>query len=154
KVRHILVRHEQGAAHAAEGYALATAKVGVCMTTSGPGAATPATPLADATMHSGPIVPITGQGAAAATGTDPFQEADTVGITMPVTKHSFLITDPADIPARMAEAFHIASTGRPGPVLVDIAKSAMQAQTTFSWPPTHLDIPGYRPSVKPHLKQI
>ncbi|HLR27168.1 MAG TPA: acetolactate synthase large subunit [Ruania sp.] len=154
KVRHVLVRHEQGAGHAAEGYALATGKVGVCMATSGPGATNLVTPLADANMDSVPMVAITGQVAEAAIGTDAFQEADTVGITMPVTKHSFLITDPADIPARMAEAFHIASTGRPGPVLVDIAKSAMQAQTTFSWPPAHLDIPGYRPSVKPHLKQI
>ena len=153
-MRHILVRHEQGAGHAAQGYAAATGKVGVCMATSGPGATNLVTPLADAHMDSVPLVAITGQVAESLIGTDGFQEADIVGITMPITKHSFLITDPAEIPARIAEAFHIASTGRPGPVLVDIAKSAMQAQTTFSWPPAHLDIPGYRPAAKPHLKQI
>ncbi|QOR69576.1 acetolactate synthase large subunit [Ruania alkalisoli] len=153
-MRHILVRHEQGAGHAAAGYAAATGKVGVCMATSGPGATNLVTALADAHMDSVPMVAITGQVAEALIGTDGFQEADIVGITMPITKHSFLITDPADIPARIAEAFHIASTGRPGPVLVDIAKSAMQAETTFSWPPAHLDIPGYRPITKPHIKQI
>ncbi len=153
-MRHILVRHEQGAGHAAAGYAAATGKVGVCMATSGPGATNLVTAIADANMDSVPMVAITGQVAEALIGTDGFQEADIVGITMPITKHSFLITDPADIPARIAEAFHIASTGRPGPVLVDIAKSAMQAETTFSWPPAHLDIPGYRPITKPHVKQI
>ncbi|WP_159623552.1 acetolactate synthase large subunit [Ruania rhizosphaerae] len=153
-MRHILVRHEQGAGHAAAGYAAATGKVGVCMATSGPGATNLVTAIADANMDSVPMVAITGQVAEALIGTDGFQEADIVGITMPITKHSFLITDPADIPARIAEAFHIASTGRPGPVLVDIAKSAMQAETTFSWPPAHLDIPGYRPITKPHIKQI
>ncbi|WP_147917754.1 acetolactate synthase large subunit [Ruania zhangjianzhongii] len=153
-MRHILVRHEQGAGHAAQGYAAATGKVGVCMATSGPGATNLVTPLADAHMDSVPLVAITGQVAESLIGTDGFQEADIVGITMPITKHSFLITDPAEIPARIAEAFHIASTGRPGPVLVDIAKSAMQADTTFAWPPAHLDIPGYRPAAKPHLKQI
>ncbi|UFU07737.1 acetolactate synthase large subunit [Ruania halotolerans] len=153
-VRHILVRHEQGAGHAAAGYAASTGKVGVCMATSGPGATNLVTPLADAHMDSVPMVAITGQVAEPLIGTDAFQEADIVGITMPITKHSFLITDPAEIPARIAEAFHIASTGRPGPVLVDIAKSAMQAQTTFTWPPAHLDIPGYRPITKPHIKQI
>ncbi|WP_277050883.1 acetolactate synthase large subunit [Ruania albidiflava] len=153
-MRHILVRHEQGAGHAAQGYASATGKVGVCMATSGPGATNLVTPLADAHMDSVPMVAITGQVAESLIGTDGFQEADIVGITMPITKHSFLITDPAEIPARIAEAFHIASTGRPGPVLVDIAKSAMQAQTAHVWPPAHLDIPGYRPTAKPHLKQI
>ncbi|SEF01158.1 acetolactate synthase large subunit [Ruania alba] len=153
-LRHILVRHEQGAGHAAAGYAASTGKVGVCMATSGPGATNLVTPLADANMDSVPMVAITGQVAESLIGTDGFQEADIVGITMPITKHSFLITDPAEIPARIAEAFHIASTGRPGPVLVDIAKSAMQAETTFTWPPAHLDIPGYRPITKPHIKQI
>ncbi|MFE6647352.1 thiamine pyrophosphate-binding protein, partial [Nocardioides sp. NPDC057772] len=132
KIRHILVRHEQGAGHAAQGYAAATGKVGVCMATSGPGATNLVTPLADANMDSVPMVAITGQVGAAMIGTDAFQEADIRGITMPVTKHSFLITDPAEIPLRVAEAFHIASTGRPGPVLVDIAKDALQAKTTFS----------------------
>jgi acetolactate synthase-1/2/3 large subunit len=153
KLRHILVRHEQGAGHAASGYAHATGRVGVCMVTSGPGATNLVTPLADANMDSIPMVAITGQVAAAMIGTDAFQEADIVGITMPVTKHAFLVTDPADIPKRIAEAFHIASTGRPGPVLVDIAKSALQTNTTFTWP-NELDLPGYHPSVKPHAKQV
>ncbi|GAB3963195.1 acetolactate synthase large subunit [Streptomyces sparsus] len=153
KVRHVLVRHEQGAGHAATGYAQATGKVGVCMATSGPGATNLVTPIADAHMDSVPLVAITGQVASKAIGTDAFQEADICGITMPITKHNFLVTDPADIPRTIAEAFHIASTGRPGPVLVDIAKDALQAQTTFQWPPTH-DLPGYRPVTKPHAKQI
>ncbi|WP_431783296.1 acetolactate synthase large subunit [Streptomyces chumphonensis] len=153
RVRHILVRHEQGAGHAATGYAQATGKVGVCMATSGPGATNLVTPIADAHMDSVPLVAITGQVASKAIGTDAFQEADICGITMPITKHNFLVTDPADIPRTIAEAFHIASTGRPGPVLVDIAKDALQAQTVFSWPPTH-DLPGYRPVTKPHAKQI
>ncbi|MFV0426516.1 MAG: acetolactate synthase large subunit [Beutenbergiaceae bacterium] len=152
-MRHILVRHEQGAGHAATGYAAASGKVGVCMATSGPGATNLVTPLADAHMDSVPLVAITGQVGEAMIGTDAFQEADIVGITMPVTKHSFLVTDPAQIPARIAEAFHIATSGRQGPVLVDIAKSAMQAQTNFFWP-TETDIPGYRPINKPHMKQI
>src|SRR5437868_14187930 len=153
KVRHVLVRHEQGAGHAAEGYAQATGKVGVCMATSGPGATNLVTPIANAYMDSVPIVAITGQVASAAIGTDAFQEADIVGITMPITKHNFLVTKAEDIPRTIAEAFHIASTGRPGPVLVDIAKDALQAQTTFQWPPTQ-DLPGYRPVTKPHAKQI
>ncbi|MBE1875296.1 acetolactate synthase large subunit [Myceligenerans pegani] len=153
RLRHILVRHEQGGGHAASGYAHATGKVGVTMATSGPGATNLVTPLADAHMDSIPLVAITGQVAAGAIGTDAFQEADIVGITMPITKHSFLVTDPADIPRTVAEAFHIAATGRPGPVLVDIAKSAMQARTTFSWP-QDLQLPGYHPVTKPHAKQI
>src|SRR5690625_501315 len=122
-MRHILVRHEQGAGHAAQGYAAATGKVGVCMATSGPGATNLVTPLADAHMDSVPMVAITGQVGASAIGTDAFQEADIVGITMPITKHSFLITDPAELTARIADARQTARTGRPGPVLVDIAKS-------------------------------
>ncbi|MEV5896937.1 acetolactate synthase large subunit [Nonomuraea fuscirosea] len=153
KVRHVLVRHEQGAGHAAEGYAQATGKVGVCMATSGPGATNLVTPIADAYMDSVPIVAITGQVASAAIGTDAFQEADISGITMPITKHNFLVTDPADIARTIMEAFHIASTGRPGPVLVDISKDALQSETTFSWPPT-MQLPGYRPVTRPHSKQI
>ncbi len=153
KVRHILVRHEQGAGHAAEGYAAATGRVGVCMATSGPGATNLVTPLADAHMDSVPIVAITGQVASASIGTDAFQEADIRGITMPITKHNYLVTNADDIPRVIAEAFHIASTGRPGPVLVDISKDALQARTTFSWPP-RIDLPGYRPVTRPHGKQI
>ena len=153
RIRHILVRHEQGAGHAAQGYAAATGRVGVCMATSGPGATNLVTPLADAHMDSVPMVAVTGQVGAAMIGTDAFQEADIRGITMPITKHNFLVTDPADIPRTIAEAFHIASTGRPGPVLVDIAKSALQAMTTFTWP-TELHLPGYRPVTTPHAKQI
>ncbi len=153
KIRHILVRHEQGAGHAAQGYAVATGKVGVCMATSGPGATNLVTPLADANMDSVPIVAITGQVGASAIGTDAFQEADIRGITLPITKHNFLVTDPDQIPRVIAEAFYIASTGRPGPVLVDVAKSALQAQTTFTWP-TELNLPGYRPVTRPHSKQI
>ena len=153
RVRHVLVRHEQGAGHAATGYAQATGKVGVCMATSGPGATNLVTPIADAHMDSVPIVAITGQVPSASIGTDAFQEADISGITMPITKHNFLVTDAAEIPRAIAEAFHLASTGRPGPVLVDIAKDALQAQTTFSWPP-ELRLPGYRPITKPHGKQI
>jgi len=152
-VRHILVRHEQGAGHAAEGYAQATGRVGVCMATSGPGATNLVTPIADAYMDSVPMVAITGQVPSASIGTDAFQEADIRGITMPITKHNFLITDPAQIPRAIAEAFHIAGTGRPGPVLVDIAKDALQAMTTFDWP-AHIDLPGYRPVTRPHAKQV
>ncbi|QKE84175.1 acetolactate synthase large subunit [Arthrobacter sp. NEB 688] len=153
KVRHILVRHEQGAGHAAEGYAAATGKVGVCMATSGPGATNLVTPLADAYMDSVPVVAITGQVVSSAIGTDAFQEADIRGITMPVTKHSYLVTDGADIPRVIAEAFHLASTGRPGPVLVDIPKDILQARTTFAWPPK-MALPGYHPVTRPHGKQI
>ncbi len=152
-IRHILVRHEQGAGHAAQGYAAATGRVGVCMATSGPGATNLVTPIADAYMDSVPIVAITGQVGAQFIGTDAFQEADIRGITMPITKHNFLVTDPAEIPRTIAEAFYIASTGRPGPVLVDIAKSALQSRTTFDWP-AELVLPGYRPITRPHAKQI
>src|SRR3712207_4487013 len=153
KLRHILVRHEQGAGHAAQGYAVATGKVGVCMATSGPGATNLVTPLADAHMDSVPIVAVTGQVASGAIGTDAFQEADIRGITMPITKHNFLVTDAADIPRTIAEAFYIAGTGRPGPVLVDISKDALQARTTYSWP-RELHLPGYRPVTRPHAKQV
>ena len=153
QVRHILVRHEQGAGHAAAGYAYSTGRVGVCMATSGPGATNLVTPIADAYMDSVPMVAITGQVTSAAIGTDAFQEADIRGITMPVTKHNYLITNPDDIPRAIAEAFHIASTGRPGPVLVDIAKDAQQAMTRFQWP-AKLDLPGYKPTTRPHAKQV
>ncbi|MBS6364816.1 MAG: acetolactate synthase large subunit [Actinomycetaceae bacterium] len=152
-MRHILVRHEQGAGHAAEGYALATGKVGVAIVTSGPAATNTLTALADANMDSVPIVVITGQVGASMIGTDAFQEADIVGASMPLTKHSFLVTDAQEIPSLIAEAFHIASTGRPGPVLVDVTKSAQNAQMKFSWPPA-FDLPGYRPAAKPHKKQV
>ena len=153
KVRHILVRHEQAAGHAAEGYAAASGRVGVCMATSGPGATNLVTPIADAHMDSVPMVAITGQVPASAIGTDAFQEADIRGITMPITKHNYLVTDPAEIPRAVAEAFHVASTGRPGPVLVDVSKDALQAMTTFEWP-TDVSLPGYHPVTKPHAKQI
>jgi acetolactate synthase-1/2/3 large subunit len=153
RIRHILVRHEQGAGHAAEGYAQATGRVGVCMATSGPGATNLVTPIADAFLDSVPIVAVTGQVPSAAIGTDAFQEADIRGITMPITKHNYLVTDPSQIPRVIAEAFHIASTGRPGPVLVDIAKDALQAATTFDWPAS-VDLRGYRPVARPHGKQV
>ncbi|MEV7604837.1 acetolactate synthase large subunit [Paenarthrobacter sp. NPDC089322] len=152
-MNHILVRHEQGAGHAAQGYAMVTGRVGVCIATSGPGATNLVTAIMDAHMDSVPMVAITGQVSSAVIGTDAFQEADIVGITMPITKHSFLVTDPNDIPHVMAEAFHLASTGRPGPVLVDIAKDAQVGQMTFSWPPK-VDLPGYRPVVRGHNKQV
>ena len=152
-VRHILMRHEQGAGHAAEGYAYATGRPGVCMATSGPGATNLVTPLADAHMDSVPMVAITGQVASPAIGTDAFQEADICGITMPITKHNFLVKNADEIPRVIAEAFHIASSGRPGPVLVDIAKDALQNDTGFVWP-ERLDMPGYRPVTKPHGKQV
>src|SRR6201746_137936 len=153
QIRHILVRHEQGAGHAAQGYASATGKTGVCMATSGPGATNLVTPIADAYMDSVPMVAITGQVASAAIGTDAFQEAGIRGITLPITKHNYLVTNADEIPRAIAEAFHIASTGRPGPVLVDISKDALQARTTFVWP-TSLDLPGYRPVTRPHAKQV
>ncbi len=153
KVRHILVRHEQAAGHAAEGYAGATGRVGVCMATSGPGATNLVTPIADAHMDSIPLVAITGQVPSPAIGTDAFQEADIRGITMPITKHNYLITDPDEIPRAINEAFHLAASGRPGPVLVDISKDALQADTEFSWP-SEIDLPGYHPTTRPHSKQI
>jgi acetolactate synthase-1/2/3 large subunit len=153
KIRHILVRHEQGAGHAATGYAQATGRVGVCIATSGPGATNLVTPLADAQMDSVPIVAITGQVPSAAIGTDAFQEADIRGVTMPVTKHNYLITDPADIPRAIAEAFHVASTGRPGAVLVDIAKDALQKETTFNYP-KNVSLAGYNPVLEPKSEAI
>jgi acetolactate synthase-1/2/3 large subunit len=153
KVRHILVRHEQGAGHAATGYAQATGRVGVCMATSGPGATNLVTPIADAYMDSVPIVAITGQVPGPAIGTDAFQEADIQGITLPITKHNYLVQNGEELPRILAEAFHLAATGRPGPVLVDIPKDVLQRETSFSWPP-QLELPGYHPTLHPHGKQI
>jgi len=152
-IRHILVRHEQGAGHAAEGYASSTGKVGVAIATSGPGATNLVTAIADAYMDSVPLLAITGQVFSTSMGTDAFQEVDIVGITMPITKHSFLVTRPEDVPATLAAAYHIATTGRPGPVLVDVTKDAQQKSAPFIWPPK-VDLPGYRPVIKAHGKQV
>lgn len=153
KVRHVLVRHEQGAGHAATGYAQATGKVGVCIATSGPGATNLVTPLADAQLDSVPVVAITGQVGSTLLGTDAFQEADIRGITMPVTKHNFMVTDANDIPQALAEAFHLAATGRPGPVLVDVPKDIQNSEMEFVWPPK-VELPGYKPTTTPHPRQL
>jgi acetolactate synthase-1/2/3 large subunit len=153
KIRHVLVRHEQGAGHAAEGFAAASGRVGVAMATSGPGATNLVTAIMDAHMDSVPLLVITGQVFSTLMGTDAFQEADIVGITMPITKHSFLVKKAEDIPSTIAAAYHIAGTGRPGPVLVDITKDAQQNKVPFIWPPK-IDLPGYRPITKAHGKQI
>src|SRR3954469_19605484 len=152
-IRHILVRHEQGAGHMAEGYAQVTGRPGVAMVTSGPAATNIVTPLCNAYMDSTPIVVITGQVASTAIGTDAFQEADTVGITMPVTKHNWLISDAQDIPRVVREAFHVATTGRPGPVLIDLPKDVANAPMEWYWP-EKVDLPGYKPNVKGHPRQI
>lgn len=152
-VRHILVRHEQGAGHAAEGYAAASGRVGVAIATSGPGATNLVTAIADAHMDSVPMIAITGQVFSTVMGTDAFQEVDIVGITMPITKHSFLVSDPADVPATIAAAYQIATTGRPGPVLVDVTKDCQQNTAPFIWP-DKVELPGYRPVTKAHGKQI
>ncbi len=144
-IRHILVRHEQGAGHMAEGYAQATGRPGVAMVTSGPGATNVVTPLADAYMDSIPFVCVTGQVATSAIGTDAFQECDTTGITLGVTKHNWLVTDAADIPRVVREAFHVATTGRPGPVLIDVPKDVSNATMEWYWP-DGVDLPGYRPA--------
>jgi acetolactate synthase-1/2/3 large subunit len=153
KIRHILVRHEQGAGHAAEGYASASGKLGVCIATSGPGATNLVTAIADAHLDSVPLLAITGQVGSQLIGTDAFQEADIVGITMPITKHSFLVSRVEDIPETLAAAVLIATTGRPGPVLVDITKDAQQKSAPFVWPPK-VELPGYKPVTKPHGKQV
>ena len=154
KVRHILVRHEQGAGHAAQGYAVSSGKTGVCIATSGPGATNLLTAIADANMDSVPLVAITGQVSTALLGTDAFQEADIVGMTMPISKHSFMITDPQDIPRALAAAFHIASTGRPGPVLVDVTKDAEVGMMEYRGIPEDLELRGYTPVTRGHSKQI
>ncbi|MBM4361140.1 MAG: biosynthetic-type acetolactate synthase large subunit [Deltaproteobacteria bacterium] len=153
RIRHILVRHEQGAAHAAEGYARSTGKVGVCMATSGPGATNLVTGLANAMMDSTPIVAITGQVATTSIGNDAFQEADIIGITRPCTKYNYLVKDVKDLAATLKEAFYVARTGRPGPVLVDIPKDVTAAEFPFLWPAS-VDIPSYRPTVKGHPLQV
>ena len=153
KIRHILVRHEQGAGHAATGYAQVTGRVGVCIATSGPGATNLVTPLADAQMDSVPVVAITGQVPSAAIGTDAFQEADIRGVTMPITKHNYLVTDPREIPKAIAEAFYIANSGRPGPVLVDIAKDALQKITDYNYP-SSINLLGYKPQTEPNGQAI
>jgi len=152
-IRHILVRHEQGAGHMAEGFAQATGRPGVAMVTSGPAATNIVTALCDAYMDSIPIVVITGQVPYSVIGSDAFQEADTVGITMPVTKHNWLVTDPQDIPRYVREAFHVATTGRPGTVLVDVPKDIANQMMDWYWPES-VDLPGYKPNVKGHPKQI
>jgi acetolactate synthase-1/2/3 large subunit len=152
-IRHILVRHEQGAGHMAEGYAHATGRPGVAMVTSGPAATNIVTPLADAYLDSIPLVVITGQVPLSAIGSDAFQECDTLGITMPVTKHNWLVTDAQDIPRIIREAFHVATTGRPGPVLVDFPKDIANQTMTWEWPET-VNMPGYKPNLKGHPKQI
>ena len=158
KIRHVLARHEQGAGHMAEGYAHATGKPGVCMVTSGPAATNVVTPLADAYLDSVPLVCITGQVAMPAIGTDAFQEVDTTGITRSVTKHNTLVTAAADIPAAVKEAFHIATTGRPGPVLIDIPKNIVDAgnpDAYFLWSyPESVDLPGYRPHPGPDAVSV
>jgi acetolactate synthase-1/2/3 large subunit len=152
-IRHVLCRHEQGAGHAAEGYAKASGKVGVALATSGPGATNLVTPIADAVMDSVPTVFITGQVRTELIGTDGFQEADTTGITMPVVKHSLMIQDPRDIPATIHEAFHIARTGRPGPVLVDIPQDLSRAEIDYE-PVDSVQLPGYQPTTEGNVKQI
>jgi acetolactate synthase I/II/III large subunit len=152
-IRHILARHEQGAGHMAEGYAWATGKVGVCIATSGPGATNLVTPLADALMDSVPLVAITGQVATSSVGNDAFQEAYTTGITMPCTKHNYFVTDPDEIPDIVHEAFHIARTGRPGPVLIDLPKDILNRATSWR-EPVQFALPGYKPTVDGHPRRV
>src|SRR3954464_1034104 len=152
-IRHVLVRHEAGGGHAAEGYAKASGRVGVCFATSGPGATNIVTPLTDAMMDSVPLVVFTGQVRTDLLGTDGFQEADTFGITMPIVKHSFMIQHPLEIPRAVHEAFHIARTGRPGPVLIDIPQDLSRAEIDYQ-PVTDVHLPGYQPTVEGNAKQI
>jgi acetolactate synthase I/II/III large subunit len=152
-LRHILVRHEQAAAHAAEGYARATGRVGVCLATSGPGATNLVTGIADAMLDSTPIVAITGNVPTTMIGRDAFQEIDTTGITLPITKHNYLVQHVSDLPRAIKEAFHIASTGRPGPVLVDIPKDVFVSEATFKYPDT-IDLPGYKPTIGGNMRQV
>jgi len=152
-IKHVLVRHEQGAAHAADGYARVTGKVGVCLATSGPGATNLVTGIANAYMDSVPMVLITGQVPVSQIGTDAFQEVDITGITIPVTKHNYLIKDPKQMPQIIKKAFHIASTGRPGPVLIDLPKDVAQARIKFSYP-ENIHLPGYKPTYKGHPAMV
>ncbi|HAE54223.1 MAG TPA: acetolactate synthase large subunit, partial [Acidimicrobiaceae bacterium] len=153
KIRHVLVRHEQGAGHMAQGYAHVTGKPGVAIVTSGPAATNIVTPLCDAYMDSIPMVAITGQVALGSIGSDAFQECDTTGITMAVTKHNYLVTDPADIPRIVKEAFHIATTGRPGPVLIDVPKDVSNEMMEWYWP-DQVDLPGYAPNSDVEIENI
>jgi acetolactate synthase-1/2/3 large subunit len=152
-IRHVLVRHEAGGGHAAEGYAKATGKVGVSLGTSGPGATNLVTPIVDAMMDSVPVVFLTGQVRTDLLGTDGFQEADTIGITMPAVKHSFMVTDPRDIPRSIHEAFHLARSGRPGPVVVDIPVDISRGEIDYE-PVTDVHLPGYQPTTEGNAKQI
>src|SRR5690606_17678937 len=153
RLHHVLCRHEQGAGHAAEGYARASGRAGVCVATSGPGATNLVTPIADAWMDSTPIVAITGQVPSTVLGKDAFQETAIVGITVPITKHSYLVSDIEELPRVFKEAFHIAASGRPGPVLIDITKDCQQARTVPDWD-VEVNLPGYRPNYQGNRKQI
>ena len=153
KIRHVLVRHEQGAGHMAQGYAQVTGKPGVAIVTSGPAATNIVTPLCDAYMDSIPMVAITGQVALGSIGSDAFQECDTTGITMAVTKHNYLVTDPSDIPRIVKEAFHIATTGRPGPVLIDVPKDVSNQMMEWYWP-DEVNLPGYSPNTEVDPEKI
>jgi acetolactate synthase-1/2/3 large subunit len=153
KLRHVLVRHEQGAAHAADGYARATGKVGVCTATSGPGATNLVTGIATAYLDSTPLVAITWQVRSDLIGTDAFQEADITGITLPIVKHSYLVKSAAELPRVVHEAFHIASTGRPGPVVIDIPVDVALGEAVYH-EANEIDLPGYRPTFKGHIRQI
>ena len=152
-IRHVQCRHEQGAGHAAEGYAKASGRVGVALATSGPGATNLVTAIADAVMDSVPTVFLTGQVRTELIGTDGFQEADISGITMPIVKHSIMIQDPREIPKAIHEAFHVARTGRPGPVLVDVPQDLSRADIPYE-PVTSVHLPGYQPTTEGNLKQI
>lgn len=153
RLRHVLCRHEQGAGHAAEGYARATGRLGVCIGTSGPGVTNLVTPVADAMMDSTPLLAICGQVGSHVLGKDAFQETDITGITMPITKHNYLVKDPNDLAYVFKEAIYIATTGRPGPVLIDITKDAMQKSAIPNWD-VKLNLPGYKPTYQPNRKQI
>ena len=152
-IRHVLVRHEQGASHAADGYARSTGKVGVCLATSGPGATNLVTGIATAYMDSVPIVAITGQVPTSAVGRDAFQETDITGITLPITKHNYLVMDVRELPQVIKEAFHIARSGRPGPVLIDMPKDVQKASAEFVYP-EDVDLPGYKPTKSGNVRQI
>ncbi len=153
-IRHILVRHEQGATHMADGFARATGKVGVAVATSGPGATNMVTGIATAMLDSSPILCITGQVGSRLIGTDAFQETDVTGVTLPITKHNYLVTEVEDIAPALHEAMYVARSGRPGPVLVDITKDAQQASTEGRWDRGDLDLPGYRPHPDPPATEL
>ncbi|MCU0693242.1 MAG: thiamine pyrophosphate-binding protein, partial [Polyangiaceae bacterium] len=153
-IHHVLVRHEQGAAHMADGYARASGKVGVAIATSGPGATNLVTGIANAMLDSVPIVCITGQVASPLLGSDAFQETDITGVTLPITKHNYLITRPQDVASTVREAFYIARSGRPGPVVIDITKDAQQQSCVFAWSERPVTLPGYRPVHRPHKSHI